>query len=249
MLTKAIIQPSVDLTEQEIKEKREDLQVKIHALKDLLANLTGAERLQKVSIQEALVKYKATIRRLDLWLHFGILPQLDLEPLTWRDEEGYPKLIILPMSRNDFTITAEVHGRDLTDLIGRWEKNRGPLMSGVLFDDSLPDSVREKYKDVEEQVRKIARKTKKTTTLSAVYGGLFPEKIREKIKEVKGLPNNYSCYLLSEAGERQLTQKQPAPKPPKLRDPLLLVFDGEIFSVLDKFDVTELEDHISEFTF
>lgn len=156
----------------------------------------------------------------------------NLEPLTWRNKQGYPRLAVFSLeSPNcEFAVIGKYYDDGYTNR-RRWIKK---------IDPKLPPEMMECYNDVFNHLGEIAKKTKKTTRLSARFVMLIPPDVKEKIIKVRG--DFKEIFIIGEAPQWGIKQTA-IPKPNK--DPLVVGYDGVNYWLIAAFNPTPLEEYIA----
>jgi|SRR3989344_3478451 len=147
--------------------------------------------------------------------------RLSLEPLTWRNADGFPRLVV-------FTLTSSL--------------SRMVVMPGNIFsvEPGLPQNIAKQYQDV---LRFLAtkREKRKGVELTCRFEGLVPSEVKQKIKEARDTFGS-QIFIVAEPGRLTLNAITPLPK----GDPLIVGYDptadaNSLWLIAD-FDTTPVED-------
>jgi len=215
----------------ELKKRRTQLA----RLTDLQGSLLGVEQVARDRVQTERDKLRKRVGELEA----VVLPAVssykvfDLEPLSWRDGDGLPRLVPFHVEQSLFHISTEMH----TD--------------GTVKNHYVPQGLHKLlgqcYADVERKISKLARAKTETVTLEVLFTGVIPDDVRAKIAEVRTLFGK-EIYIVAEAEQAALTYREPTtkPKPAPRRsirngDPLVIGFDGRQFRLIAAFDLTPVE--------
>jgi len=152
-----------------------------------------------------------------------------LEPLAWRDKQGFPRLAVFSLESPNFEITIK---GSYDDYGRRWRR---------VLEPKLPKDMKECYDDVFRKLSKIAKQARKTTSLRTQFTMLIPQAAKKEIararKEFKEI------FVVAEApcwDLKQVAIPKPKPKP----DPLVVGYDGINYWLITAFDLTSLENYI-----
>lgn len=151
----------------------------------------------------------------------SVYQRLSLEPLTWRDTQGFPRLVVFTLTSSIFRLVA-MPGNDF-----RVEPN-------------LPQDIAKQYKDV-LQLLAAKRPKRKGLELICQFEGLIPREARERIKEARGLFGD-QIFIVAELGSFTLNEVTPLPK----GDPLIVGYDPSADAdglwLIADFDTTPVEE-------
>ena len=241
--------------ESEVTEKLGVIDAKIIDVKKAQKGLFPLERAYATPLFKktlgVLERDKTTLKRVEANRRLAAFPELSFEPLTWRDNKGWPKLVPFSLGSATFSFQTNIIWKSRLSY-GYYEHSsstrRRIYRSSIKPD--LPKPIRELYQDVVDKIDKMAKKEKKKIVLATTWSGLIPQEvkllIREHQKDFKEL------LLLAEPTAWELSKievKAPVPTPVRYPDPLLVGFDGEKLWLIKQFDVTTLEHYVaSEFT-
>ena len=228
---KEAIRLSRRATAEEIRDVSSESQnvaevlVQLDQLKDNLLPIEKGLLPEIESKKSAATRMAKQLEALDKWQKY---PEFSLEPLTWRDKEGFPRLAVFSlMSPNvEFAVVGSYNGG------GRkfWTEKMTP---------ELPPEMKKCFKDVLGKLSVMARETKKTIRLRAQFAVLIPQPIREEILKVQG--DFKEIFVVAEIPKWDLKETA-VPRPNK--DPLVVGYDGFNHWLIAAFDPTPLEDLI-----
>lgn len=176
-----------------------------------------ANRLKRLESLDKLTQYAA----------------FNLEPLKWRNKQGYPRLAVfnLESPNCEFAVIGGYTNANDWNRRRIWKKRVEP---------KLPPEMMECYNDVFNRLNEIAKKTKKTIRLSAKFVMLIPPDIKEKIIQVR--EEFKEIFIIGEAPQWGIKQTA-IPKPNK--DPLVVGYDGVNYWLIAAFNSTPLEEYIA----
>lgn len=151
----------------------------------------------------------------------GQYQRLSLEPLTWRDAKGFPRLVI-------FTLNS-------------------PIFRLVVMPDNdfnveprLPEKIVKHYEDV-LRLLTTKRKKRKGLELTCRFEGLIPCEARKKIKKARGTFGD-QIFIIAEPGSFVLNATTPLPK----GDPLIVGYDPKADAdglwLIADFETTPVEE-------
>lgn len=186
-------------------------QAEIDHINGLIKDLLGVEAEAKQILQSRLFK---------LQYHHGALVSkgkvlqkieriskayrhISLEPLTWRDAEGFPRLIVFNLTSPTSSLIAMPH-------------------RNLLSDPRLPENIEKQYWDVLQLLAKrLGRNNSQYgLRLTCRFEGLIPCEIRERIKEAKAFFGE-QIFIIAEPGNFTINKVVPLPKV----DPLIVGYD------------------------
>lgn len=156
-------------------------------------------------------------------------PILSAEPLTWRDDQGFPKLVILPIdSDGQVQITARRNS---------WSYEPIGIGSGHgEFDGIGLDIIGPCYDSVGEVLKKQAPYDGVVFIKTNLNGLLMPKKTREKISAARAHFGR-QIFLIAEAPQPWEINVIVPPKP----DPLVVGYDNGLLFLIDTFNMTRIE--------
>lgn len=204
-------------------------QAQINHTKGLLDGLLGVEAEARRTIESQLSNAQSRHRiltgegeQLGRLEKIGATYQrLSLEPLTWRNAEGFPRLVVFTLASPIFRLVA-MPGNDFN------------------IEPSLPQNIAKQYQDV---LRLLAtkREKRKGLELTCRFEGLIPREVREKIKEARGTFGD-QIFIIAEPGSFTLNEITPLPK----GDPLIVGYDPNADAnglwLIADFDTTPVEE-------
>ncbi|MDP3992827.1 MAG: hypothetical protein Q8Q05_01270, partial [bacterium] len=159
-------------------------------------------------------------------------PILSVEPLTWRDEQGYPKLVIMALDqpghveiRGDGNSAAKWHYLPLCD-----EHKR--------YSEVIKRIIVRCYRDVGAKLVAGASNSRCERQFIRMELGklLIPPETREKISKARKFFDD-QIFLIAEAG-KWVEGKVVLPKP----DPLIVGYEDGLLFLIDIFDLKRIED-------
>jgi len=156
---------------------------------------------------------------------------IDLSFLKMRNKDGMPKFAVFGLTNKTCYFKVECTKND------------------VKFSSNIREDFIEKYfADIFERVGKqaIAKMhsylSDISVTLLSKFDGLVPEPVRAKINIAR--PKMDSIYLIKEATNWSLEQQET--KLPPAPDPLIVGVEGEFAFLIERFDLTTLENYVSK---
>lgn len=160
-------------------------------------------------------------------------PKMSLEPLTWRNRQHYPRVVLFSPYMPHWQL-----------IVGRNHDGRDAFQTSPEYN----DTIRDLYDDV---VRRLLNQidTGTRATLTAQWEGVIPNNIKNQIAAVRQQVGEKNVFILAEPTNYTLSFKE-IPKPVRVPnpDPLVVVWHGGSLYLVDKFDVTPVEHYIaSEF--
>ncbi len=147
-------------------------------------------------------------------------PPFALEALTWRRENGFPKLMVYALEGNGKTeFFASNYGWS------QWTPNLAPAL-------------RRQYKDFGDLIKARALDILKSITATSTYTGLIPADVKEAIKEAQ--PAFTTMWIVAETGKWDI--KEVKEVPPVVRaDPLIIGVRGRGVYLIAAYDTTTVE--------
>lgn len=202
-----------------------DLRAQIHA------PVFGVEEADSDQLQTELdwrLEYAEHARRV-LLPRIHSYPILSAEPLTWRDEQGFPKLVILPIDgEGKVQITARRNS---------WSYEPIGIGSGHgEFDEIGREIIEPCYESVGEVLKKQAPYDGVVFIKTALSGLLMPKKTREKIAMARAHFGK-QIFLIAEAPQPWEINVIVPPKP----DPLVVGYENGLLFLIDAFNMTRIE--------
>lgn len=213
------------------------------AVVDSLANLLPIEEGMRANLEENLAGTDELLSALKPRAHR--YPILSLEPLTWRDEKGYPKLVLLAIDQLGMI---EISGISHS-LSNRKSWRYRPLIDDHRYDEVHDRVIKRCYQDVGELLQEKAFSTLSNRTGDAVLSIkmelgnlLIPPKTRAKIAKARKFFGD-QIFLIAEAkGWVEDTVVRPDP------DPLVVGYEDGLLFLIDVFDLKPIEGLALEFS-
>lgn len=224
----------------------------------VLNNLFGIERPAEERIKNGLVILKRQQIQLQSRVALGnryLL--LNTEPLTWRDKNGWPRLVVFSLDSPNFEMKVASSMTGVREDMVRHELRLGPSRTLISFEKrlirdykftkniqpALPHVIGSCYSDVLIKLGQMAREHKKSIELSCRFQGLIPLDVKQEIIEARDLFKR--IFLISEPNgftisERAITVPRPQPRPDP--DPLVIGFDGSQLWLIADFNTTPVEE-------
>jgi len=194
----------------------------------LLGNLLGIEEASKPRVENGLAVLKQEQVELQNRVNFGTRYHLlSMEPLTWRDKNGWPRLIVFSLDSPRFEIAVSGRRNDLDDRI-RFRTKMFP---------ELPEAIASCYEDVLKTLRQRASKRQKSVKLSCRFEGLIPDDVKQKIAEARG--SFKEMFLIAEPKGFEINET--AIVVPRV-DPLVVGFDGTKLWLIADFETAPVEE-------
>jgi|GEM_PF-2037805 len=224
----------------------------------VLGNLLGIEEASRPKIENGLAVLKREQTELQNRVNFGTRYHLlSMEPLTWRDKNGWPRLIVFNLDSPKYEIEV-VYLIDESDWRKRTvsqtarfasqeclvERRNGTRTTTKYERRVLPKAITSCYSDVLAKLEGMARDHKKSLNLSSRFEGLIPEEVKRKIAEARG--SFREIFIIAEPKEFQITEsdvvilRPPLPEPSP--DPLVVGFDGSQLWLIADFETTPVEE-------
>lgn len=196
-------------------------------LEQLEANLLPVERGMMPMVISAKKQAVQRVKQFESLDKLNQYPVFNLEPLTWRDKNGLPRLAVFNTASPNFELAIigdQNYGRI------RWLQETNP---------ELPIDMLECFKDILTKLKETAKKNRKTLRLRAQYAGLIPPAIKKKI--LKATKEFQAIYIIAEIDQWDFEQIA-IPRPNK--DPLVVGYDGINYWLIAAFNPTRLEELI-----
>lgn len=209
----------------------------------LLGNLLGIEWASKPRVENGLAVLKREQMELQNRVTFGTKYHLlSMEPLTWRDKNGWPRLIVFSLDSPSFEISISARNTD---------DRRNRLRFSTKMFPILPDQIAACYSDVQKTLRQRASarcrskmssaydtdNVRVSVKLSCRFEGIIPGDVKEKIAEARG--SFTEMFLIAEPKGFEINET--AIVVPK-RDPLVVGFDGSQLWLIADFETTPVEE-------
>lgn len=173
-------------------------------------------------------KLSREILMVETGLRYKDFPEFPMKAFSWRDKDGYPRVVPFSLTSPRFTI-GYVCERFWSG--SSYRMNNFP---------ELPREVRKMYKDVSILMKEKAKERKKSVKIEALFTGVIPEDVRTQIHETKPLFKN--VYVVAEVQKWKLAESAPI----RRVDPLLVGWDGYRMWLLASFDTTSTEKYLEK---
>lgn len=207
----------------------------LERLTDLQETLLGVEQVAHDQVRHERDKLRKRVGELEAVLLPSVTSYkvFDLEPLTWRDADGMPRLVAFSLNHPDFHFSTELYD------------------DGTIKDHFVPGGLHETivkcYKDVAKVISKLAQSKRQSVTLEVKFTGAIPDDVRAQIADARRAFGK-EIYLVAEPAKIELKLRAPTAKPkpappPSIRqgDPLVIGFDGLQWRLIAAFDLTPIE--------
>lgn len=229
-----VLQPTI--SDEEIEQNIEQIEGEIEKLKDIKATLLpvergGAEPSLIESINELESQRKKLKRQHEGQPLIRKFPQLSLEPLSWRNQDGRPRLVLFDVDNPDVTF------------VGEKNSNTYDVRSHMI--PYYPPVIQKYYQDVLQGLERQAKKTGYgrgvKVELSTTWNSMLPPSAREQYHLHKQAFEK--MYFLAEPTSWSYNEHvTPAPRNP---DPLLVGFSDHTLWLVHQFDVSTLEEYVA----
>lgn len=224
----------------------------------VLNNLLGIEKPAEERIKNGLTVLKRQQTQLQSCVTLGTRYHLlSTEPLTWRDKDGWPRLVVFSLDSPNFEMKVTGSMAAVREDTVRHERQIGASRTSISYEKrrvqeyrftrgirpALPHTIGSCYSDVLTKLGQMARKRNKSIRLSCRFEGLIPLETKQKIAEARDLFKH--LFLVAEPNgftisERAITVPRPRPRPDP--DPLIVGFDGSQLWLVADFNTTPVEE-------
>lgn len=222
-------------------EHRAWMESRLRAVTDSLENLLpveGGMRSNLENQQDGLGKLLTALKP-----RAHRYPIMSVEPLTWRYEDGYPKLVLMAIDQPG---EMEISG-SYNPSASRQGWAYLPLGKETSYREVVDRIITPCYEDVIELLQKKAKESlsirgSATVSIKMSLGSLLiPPKTRAKIAKARQHFGN-QIFLIAEAKEWvEDTVVKPDP------DPLVVGYEDGLLFLIDVFDLTTIERLATEF--
>lgn len=206
----------------------------LESLSQAYRTLLPVEETSKNKLEQRINELRQTVTRAEF--PEDLLP---MEPLSWRWKNGLPKMALLTIGYGaTFTISAGRSGSRLS--------------SGVTPD--LPWELESLYSDVVKLAESYCVRRDSRRSFSFTFEGVIPMSVRESIVKAQKSLRFEGLYMLVEAPEKawKVESVKGISRAQAAReylasielDPLVLGYAQEALWVIDKFDLTTLEQYV-----
>lgn len=256
----SVIRQILDTAELFSPQKFDWLRDEIARIQNLLENTLGveAEGRQKLeaSLKDLQSRPKDYIQKLK---KISVYRRLSLEPLTWRNDDGFPKLAVFALTSPLFSLTIKFEGNADSHKSEGYSYFESRFLGGDIgtvhfshnIEPILPRKIEHCYKDVlrflikkfiEKYRYQYQMRTKGIITkLTCRFEGLIPFKIKEEIKKARELFGD-NIFIVAELKNFTLNEIIPLPK----EDPLIVGYDSDTdpnsLWLISDFDITSVEE-------
>ena len=229
----------LDILETDYAQKIRGFKKEINRLKSEKSRRLPVETdvLQEMSERIAELEDKLVHIRM---AEAGYPEQFSYKPLGWRyteggeNKQGLPVFLILDVNAETSVFSIE----------GGTESGNKAILPKV--SPELPPAIAYWYSDLKERLvtrSLISGRIVSTHTISGSFTGVVPEKQLEVIHKAKSTDLFENIFLICQVDEWSL-KSTPIPIP--LIDPLILGFAHTKLWLIDKFDLTPLEQYTAE---
>ena len=229
---------SIEWMEAEIKNalrKKADAQAQIFA-PTLSVEATDPKDLEKeVTWWDKMAKYANRARQLRIHNY----PILSAEPLTWRDDEGFPRLVILPVDCSGEVEISANNGKNWQyKLSGDESKDKQG------YGEFIREIIYPCYGDVGLLLINKCSYGGSISIKTSLAGLLLPQKTHKKIAAARA-HFGHQLFIIAEAPQPWEVNVVVPPMP----DPLIVGYDNGLLFLVDKFKLTRIERVVAaEFT-
>lgn len=225
----------------------------------LLNNLLGIEETLRPIVERSLAVLERKQMELQNCVTLGAKYHLlSTEPLTWRDKNGWPRLIVFNLGSPKYEIDVVYlvdHSNRQKECVISQKAQFTPQMCRIEHESdtqttikydlrTLPETIASCYADVLTKLKDIAMKREKSLKFSSCFDRLIPEEVKRKIAEARALFQE--IFIVAEPKKFQITENDIItflPPPQKLSsDPLVVGFDGSQLWLIADFDTTSVEE-------
>lgn len=200
----------------------------LNRINQLQSGLLPIERKLIPIITSKKTEVTGRVKQLESFDKLNEYAIFSLEPLKWRNKQGFPRLAVFSLQSPNFELAAI--GDYGYDGHHRWSQKVDP---------KLPQEMRGCYKDVLDKLSALAKQARKTTRLRAQFAMLIPRAVKEEIARVRG--EFKEIFVVAEVPSWDFKQTV-IPRPNK--DPLVVGYDGASYWLIAAFDPTPLEAYI-----
>lgn len=216
---------------ENISSERESAVGVLGRIDQLQSNLFPVERGLLPVIRSKKTEVVKRVRQLESLDKLNQYAVFSLEPLTWRNKQGFPRLAVFSLESPDFELA-------IIRSHSSWDSHRSRWRQKV--DPKLPQEMMDCYKDVLGKLSALAKQNKKVARLRAQFGMLIPQAVKEEIVRVRG--EFKEIFIVAEAPRWDL--KLTAIPKPQNKDPLVVGYDGVNYWLIATFGPTPLEKYI-----
>lgn len=216
---------------KKVMSKRPDIQKALGNLREQKRSLLGIERNGLDAIEEREQQIKGFITKVDSLSKGSKYPLFSLEPLKWRNNDGWPRLAVFDVDSP--YVKFYVSGRD-----DGW----GNIRYVAGYSPEMPGDIVKCYADVSTKLKTIAKTKRRNVSIEAEFGHMIPSGVRKTIIAAK--KKFKQVMVVAEIPKWSLKEKNIARPKPKTADPLIVGYDGCNYWLIDSFDTTSIEHYI-----
>lgn len=216
-----------------VRKKAVEVSGQIKLGEELESKMLGIESRASAEIKTRLQQMRIEQMSLDNFLKLKTRHhRLSLAPLTWRNKDGWPRLVVFDIGSPTFELSAN-------GTRGRWD-DRFRFRTEVK--PKLPSAIASCYKDVLARLLNEARKLKKSVQITFQFEGVIPKDVRNRIHEIRKQRLFKNIYVIAEPGRFTVKKTNIKPVVSLKGDPLVVGFDGENLWLIADFDTTTVEE-------
>lgn len=158
----------------------------------------------------------------------GRYPILSFEPLLWRDDSGYPRLVLMPVDRID-PVTLRIKSADPKSFVYE------PLAGDETYREVYENVVKGVTQDVRNLLAERCPRYGEISIQASIGPMLIPSVVRDKITRARKQFGE-QIFLLVEPKE-WIVNRIVYPDP----DPIVVGYDGQFLRRIATFDLTPVE--------
>lgn len=211
-----------------IRHNRQGMLASCKQIEATLDNLTQAEEGNRENLEKRLLGRRQAVAIADVAATLPY-PPISYEPLTWRDADGWPKLVLLALDQDGYV--------EIGSSGGDWSYN--PLSSesreGARYQEIYYSIVVPSYRDVGEKLRALNNSRERFSIKTSLTGFLMPDKTRAKLPKAEKHFGDQLFAIVEVKGWELNKVKLPDP------DPLIVGYKAGALFLIDTFDLTPVE--------
>lgn len=141
--------------------------------------------------------------------------RLSLDPLSWRNKSGWPRLVVFSLDSPEFSVTSD----------GDMEPD-------------LPEPMQDKYCDVVRKLEALERRARRDETVQVTcsFSGVIPSEVKEKITAAE---RDFGDDIFVIAEPKNFSIKRTARVD---QDPLVVGYKHTALWLIADFDITPIEE-------